>query len=102
MYTYRLTASARNDLKEIKAYIQDKLMAPESAKRLMQAFEQAFSNACLHPKRLPPVTDSRLFTQGYRKIIVKNYVAFVLIDDANQFVDIMRVLYYARNYEKLL
>ncbi len=102
MYTYRLTPSAKNDLLDIRRYIGQELQAPDSAERHMAAFEQAFREACRYPLSLPLVNDPALQAKGYRKIIVKNYVAFVLIDQEHEFVDIMRVLYYARNYQKLL
>ena len=102
MYTYRLTPPARKDLEEINRDIRDKLMDSASAKGLMEAFAKAFAGACRFPFRLPPVMDPRLKAQGYRKIIVKNYIAFVLIDEEQEFVDVMRVLYHARNYQELL
>ena len=102
MYTYHLTPLARQDLCDIRAYIRDTLYAPESAKALIQAFQAAFEKACRFPEAIPPVTDSSLRQRGYRKIIVKRYIAFVLIDHTRESVDIMRVLYYARKYEDLL
>lgn len=102
MYSYRITPLARKDMLEIRRYIRDELFAPDSAISLMKALEQAFQDACRFPQSLQPVTDPRLHAQGYRKIIVKNYIAFVLIDEESEYVDIMRVLYYARNYAKLL
>ena len=102
MYTFHLTPLARQDLKDIRAYIRDTLAAPESAKALMLAFQAAFEKACQFPESLPPVTDPLLRQRGYRKIIVKRYIAFVLIDNDRESVDIMRVLYYARKYEDLL
>lgn len=102
MYTYRIAPSAKQDLLDIREYIRNTLMAPDSAENLMRAFEQAFSDACRFPLSLPPVSDPHLQAKGYRKIIVKNYIALVLIDCESDCVDIMRIVFYARNYQRLL
>ncbi len=102
MYTYRITPLARQDMKEINAYIRYKLSAPDSAAMLMKAFQAAFEHACRFPESIPPVTEPILQKKGYRKIIVKRYIAFVLLDPVRESVDIMRVCYYARKYEDLL
>ena len=100
MYVYRITPSAYQDMSEIKRYIREELCAPDSAEALTQAFIKAFEDACRFPFSLPPVQDARLRAAGYRKIIVKNYIAFALI--CQERVDIMRVLYYGRDYKRLL
>ncbi len=102
MYTYHLTPLARQDLKDIHAYISDTLFAPESAKSLIQSFQTAFEKACQFPESVPMVTEPLLHQRGYRKIIVKHYIAFVLIDHDRESVDVMRVLYYARNFINVL
>ena len=102
MYSYRITPLARQDLAEIKQFISEELYAPQSAKDLMPAFKKAFEGACRFPQSIPPVTDPKLCGKGYRKIIIKNYIAFVLLDHEKESVDIMRVVYYSRNYQKML
>lgn len=100
MYVYRITPSAYRDLSEIKRYIREELSSPERADLLIQAFMKAFENACMYPFSLPPVQEPRLQARGYRKIIVKNYIAFVQV--RGETVEIMRVLYYGRDYQRLL
>ena len=102
MYSYHITPLARQDLAEIKQYIREELFAPQSANDLMLAFKKAFEGACRFPQSIPHVTDPKLHGKGYREIIVKNYIAFVLLDHENESVDIMRVLYYSRDYQRML
>ena len=102
MYEYRLTPSAKKDLLEIRSYIQYELFAEDSAYALMEAFEAAFIDACHAPLSLPPAHDPHLSARGYHKIIVKNYVALVLIDEEDECIDVMRVVYQRRNYSELL
>ena len=39
---------------------------------------------------------------GYRKLVVKNYVVFYLIDEKNKVVEIGRILYGRRDWLSLL
>ena len=102
MYTYRITPSAFRDLQEIGDYISEQLHAPESAAGLLQAIQEAIEAACRYPLSLPKVNDRLLMAKGYRKMIVRNYIVFVLVDQENERLDVMRVMYYARNYLKEL
>lgn len=102
MYTYKLMPAAIKDLQEIGDYIANQLYAPESAVRLLDEIEEAVSTACEFPLSLPLINDSLLRMKGYRKIIVKNYIAFVLPDQQSEILNVMRVMYYARDYLKEL
>ena len=98
MYTYRMTPSALRDLQEIADYIALQLYAPESAAELLAEVEHAIEAACEYPLSVPPVGDALLRIKGYRKIIVRNYIVFVIADQENEQLNVMRVMYHARNY----
>ena len=100
MYTYRLTPSAVEDLREIADYIANHLCAPESAIGIFGAL--VILAACAYPFSLPAINDALLRTKGYRKVVVKNYIAFVLPDREKEILNVMRVMYYARDYLKEL
>lgn len=102
MYKYRLMPSAVQDLQGIADYIVEQLSASESAIRLLEKVEEAIRSACAFPLSLPPVNDELLRMKGYRKILVDNYIVFVLPDQKNETLNVMRVLYYARDYFKEL
>ena len=102
MYQYRLMPSAVQDLQEIADYIAEQLSASESVIRLLEKVEEAIRFACTFPLSLPPVNDELLRMKGYRKILVDNYIVFVLPDQKNETLNVMRVLYYARDYFKEL
>ena len=40
--------------------------------------------------------------KGYRQILVNNYIVFVLPDQKSEVLNVMRVLYHARDYFKEL
>lgn len=102
MYTYQLTPSAVRDLQEIADYIARQLYAPESAVSLLSDIEAAIAAACDFPFSLPVIRDDLLRIKGYRKIIVKNYIIFVLPDPHREILNVMRVMYHARDYLKEL
>lgn len=102
MYTYRLTPSAVQDLQEIADYISNHLYAPESAIQLLEDIEDAIAAACAYPLSLPAINDDLLRRKGYRKIVVKNYIVFVMPEQQREVLNVMRVMYYARDYLKEL
>ena len=102
MYRYVVAEAAKNDMKRIAAYIAGELCAPDSALRLMEKLREAFRHACQYPASLPPVNDELFRMLGYRKIIVDNYIAFVLFDREKEQVNIVRVLYYGQDYRAML
>ena len=93
MYKYKLMPSAIEDLQEIADYIAEQLSAPESAIHLLEKVEDAIRSACAFPLSLPPVNDELLRMKGYRKILVNNYIVFVLPDQKSEVLNVMRVLY---------
>ena len=101
-YTYALTPSAMRDLDEILTYITERLCAGESAIRLLDAIEAAIQEACRFPSAATPVNDALLRQRGYRKLIVNNYLVLFIPDDERCVLNVMRVVYYARDYMKEL
>ena len=102
MYNYHLTPSAVQDLQEIADYIANRLCAPESAVNLLNEIELAIENACTFPLSLPAINDKLLRRKGYRKIIVENYIVFILPNQKDEILNVMRVMYHARDYLKQL
>ena len=54
------------------------------------------------PKSHPQARESRLKEEGYRKLIVQNYVIPFLIDEDNKIVSVVRVFHGKMNYQKYL
>ena len=102
MYTYAISEHALHDMQSIGDYIAFELCAPESANALLDLFEQAFEKACAFPLSLPLLNDNNLSQKNYRKIIVKNYIIFVIPDEKTETLYIMRILFHAQNYRNYL
>ncbi|MDD3336343.1 MAG: type II toxin-antitoxin system RelE/ParE family toxin [Eubacteriales bacterium] len=101
-YRYKLTPSAVQDLDDIAAYIAIQLYAEDSNVQLLNEIESAILSVCDFPQTAPPVNDALLKGKGYRKLIVKNYIILYIPDDEACILNVMRVVYYAKDYLKEL
>lgn len=101
-YQLRFTQIANDDLDEIYLYISEHLFAPKAANDLMDDIETLIMRLRDFPCSGSLVADDILNRRGYRKLIVKNYIVFYLINEAEKQAVIMRVLYGAQQYENLL
>jgi len=104
MSKYRIDISepAENDLYDIVRYISAQLSAPMTALKMMENIEDAIEKLAKLPQRCPPVTDDRLSSVGYRKLIVKNYAVFFSINEKEKIIDIERILYARRDWKNIL
>ena len=60
------------------------------------------NNAAVSVTRIVSGVQDVLSQRGYRKLVVENYVIFYLCDDDNRTLNVMRVLYHARDRLKNL
>lgn len=101
-YRVDVSAPAQSDLNDIIRYISAQLTAPVSAYHLMEIFEEALMSLSDLPQRYPLIEDELLLQLGYRKIIVKNYVIFFSVDEANKVVNVERILYGRRDWFRFI
>lgn len=101
-YTYELMPSAIQDLDGIAEYIANQLSTKDSAIRLLNEIEAAIVSSCSFPYAVPPVNDELLQKKGYRKLIVSNYIVFFIPDDEKRKLNVLRVVYFAKDYLKKL
>ena len=101
-YKVAVSALAERDLRDIVRYISAQFSAPMTAVKMMDAIEEAIAGLADMPQKSPPVTDERLASMGYRKLVVKNYMVFFTIDETSKIVDIVRILYARRDWLRIL
>jgi addiction module RelE/StbE family toxin len=101
-YTVIITQPAENDLNDIYNYIAYSLQSPLNALRTVEAIHAALSRLSNMPERCAAVDDERISYVGYRKLHIKNYIAFFTIDNCSQIVNIERIMYARRNWACLL
>ena len=93
---------AKSDMSEISAYITDELYNTEAALKLLDEIYDQLISLKQMPKRFALVSDERLALLGIRSIPVRNYLIFYTADDTAKTVNVVRVLYFRRDWANLL
>ena len=99
-YKVKFTPLADNDMDAIYQYIFDTLSAPAAAENMVEEIERKTKRLENMPYSCPAVDDEWLKAKGYRKLVVKNYIALYMVSDSEKLVTIMRIVYGASDYEK--
>jgi plasmid stabilization system protein ParE len=87
---------------DICKYIYKQLSAPKAALEMMEAIEVSLNSLSIMPYRCPLVDESHLKTLGYRKLHIKNYIAFYTTDEISKIVNVERILYARRDWLQIL
>jgi toxin ParE1/3/4 len=104
MARYRVDISepAENDLRDIVRYISAQLSAPMTAIKMMDTMNEAITGLAHMPQKCTFLTDERLAMLGYRKLPVKNNIVFFTIKEKSKVVDVERILYARRDWQRIL
>ena len=98
-YKVKFTPLAYSDMAGIYQYIFDTLHAPMAAENLIGEIEHKTKRLEDMPYSCPAVDDELLRAKGYRKLVVKNYIALYIVSDNEKLVTVMRLVYGASDYE---
>ena len=101
-YSIEVSEPAENDLRDIILYISSQLSSPMTAMNMMDTIEEALLGLSEMPQKCAAVRDDRLASMGYRKLLIKNYVAFFTIDEQSKVVNVERILYARRDWLRIL
>jgi len=101
-YKIHLTASAENDLRDIVRYISSQLNAPITALNMLLTIQEAIAKLETTALAHPLVRDDRLAALGYRLLVVKSYIAFYVVNEKEKSLDIDRILYGRRDWQRIL
>jgi plasmid stabilization system protein ParE len=99
-YKLKVFPMARLDMEQIFEYISTDLCNPTAAIELIADFEKAFDAVCSFPESFPYTNNEYIKDKSLRKLIVNNYIAFYKVKNSE--IQVIRVLYGMRNFEKLL
>lgn len=104
MASYRIITSneANQDLRDIYRYIARVLKEPSIADNLLDKIETGILSLAELPLRHNVVKDERLGQKGIRKLLIGNYLIFYVVDEDNQTVQIVRILYARRDWVNIL
>ena len=99
-YNLIILPEAQKDIRDIVIYIARELAAPQAALNLQVEFEKAINTLAERPKRIKTVNEQPWKDVGIRKIRVKNYYIYFLVDDDEVAVKVNAVIYTGRDQTK--
>ena len=92
-YEVRLMNQALQDLDEIYGYIASRLQEPDVAADLLETLASENLSLEYLPYRCSERRTGSFANSGYRHLMVKNYIVFYRIDEAEKQVLIVTVRY---------
>ena len=101
-YTIQITKQAREHLRNIKDYIANELLAPETAYNTIAFLRKEIKSLSEMPARIRLTEEEPWRSEGIHKMRVKNYYVYFWIDEENRKVQITAVIYIARDQAKQL
>lgn len=101
-YEVKITRQALAQMKEITYYISCELCAPEAANILADKMEKAMLTLSELPQKYVLLDEEPWRTEGVRKMIVKNFLIYFWIDEENDKVQVMAIIYNKRDQIKQL
>lgn len=93
---------AQRDLHGILHYITDTLKEPVVARRTYTSIKEQILTLSQMPLRHSVVPDQPYAEMGVRMLLVENYIAFYIIDEAKCEVRVLRILYNRREWQDIL
>lgn len=101
-YVYVLSESAEADIEEAVDYIANKLVNSEAASAFLDELEEKLEELCRTPKTGRLIHNPYLKRDDIRRILVKNYIAYYLIDEDETEIVVLRVVYNRRDQDRIL
>lgn len=101
-YKLIILPEAQQDIQNIILYIARELCAPQAALDLQKEFQKEINSLSSMPKRIKTVNEQPWKNAGVRKMKVKNYYIYFLVDDDKMIVKVNAVIYMGREQLKLI
>lgn len=102
VFEVRTTRQAEAQMREIARYIALKLNNPDAAEKLMDELGDAFAKLQKNPEKFPLVDEEPWRSEDVRWLKVRNYLVYFWIDIEHAAVQIMGVVYAARDQKRFL
>ena len=99
-YEVIVTDLAKKDIKNIHSYISNELFLPDEALNLVKLIERNIKNLEVMPERFRKYEKYK--EKNIRICRVKKYLIFYNINDDENQVEVVRILYSVRNYDAIL
>lgn len=101
-YEVKVTQHAEQAMREIVQHITFELLAPEAAAKLMMTLQTEIKKLEIMPSRVHFTPEKPWFSQGVRRMKVKNFYVYFWIDEGNTKVQVIDVVYVKRDQQQQL
>lgn len=101
-YKVQLSIRAKNDFKSIISYIKNELLEPSIAKRYAKLIKKEIQNLEYSPQKFAIIDPKIIKYDNFRKLIIKNYIAFYRINEEEKIVNVERILYGGSDWKNKL
>ena len=93
----KISPAAQSDFLDIVEHLES--LSPEAAETYYELFLERVGQLEKTPEMCPLARDTQLRLRGYRMLSIENYIVFYVINGRE--VEIRRILYARRQYERL-
>ncbi len=101
-YEIIMTPDATEDLVNLKNYISDILLAPETALKYIRLIRKEIESLTEFPEKIKLVDDEPWRSRGLRKTSCKNFFIYFRIDESAKRVYVLNIIYAKRDQLKTL
>ena len=101
-YDVQITSSAKADLNTIYGYLAYQLLVPQIASKQYNRIKSAILGLSALPERFALYPDEPWHSRGLRKLVVDNYLVFYRVDNENNTVVVIRIMYGGRDIDRQL
>ena len=96
-YKVKINPKAIRELDSIYKYIANEKSSPENAKGQVDRIKKAILNLDTFPQSHQEHNDGRYVGNGYRQLLIDNYIAIFRIDETYKIVYVVTIQYQGRN-----
>lgn len=101
-YKIQLSIKAKDDYKRIISYLKNEILEPSIANKYAELIDNKLQTLEYSPQKYAIIDDDIVKKLEFRKLIIKNYIAFYKINEEEKIVEVHRILYGVSNWiEKL-
>lgn len=98
IYEIEFTEDCRDEINEIYEYISEKLVAENSAKKLMRKMRDAVMDLSETPNLYMKIEKTDRNKREFRRMVIDNFVVLYTVDESSKKVYIAHMYYGRRNY----
>ena len=96
-YKVKITPFAFSQLSETVKYISDVLLVPETAAKWLDVLQSSIKSLSSMPNRFPLTEEQPWREKGIRKLNVKGFLVYYLVDEGHKTVTVTAVVYGRRD-----